>query len=324
MIVIFTHRRATEADRVIRQLRVDGADPLRVNTGIDEAVVTIRIDDSGTYAHALCDGRIINPSDVLAAWLHQPPPLNPLASPAVGDVAAESSRMRMWEAFFGLIPCNRWITPPVQLAAAGSKAVQYRHAVELGVPIPATLISNEPESVRSGAAELPLTKYLGDTNQLWRVGDQGYAALTVEVALDDVDDETIVRSPAIHQARVRSHLEIRAVAIAAQSPTVGSVFAASATKPAGLTDIRIAPDGIARYAPCDLPSNVRSQLFRLLETLGVGYCSADFILTPEGQYVFLDLNATGAWWWIDDLYRGAVTMAIADALRSRAQSAVTM
>lgn len=321
MIAIFTHRRGTEADRVIRHLRTQGFDPVRINMGTAEAEATLAITNSRIHGLIECDGRSINPTEIRVAWLHQPPPLQAKTTAPIAEIAAESSRLRMWEAILGLVTDERWITTPPHVARAGSKAVQYMRAVDIGLPIPQTILSNAPSSIRPAVPALPLMKFLGDTSRLWSVDDEGYSTLTVETSLANVDDDMIRRAPAIYQARVVSASEVRVVAIATAAGTEGSVFAASAIKPAGIADIRSVENGLARYTPCGLPGDVRSRLFRLLRALNVGFCSADLIVTPEGEHVFVDLNATGAWWWIDDLYEGAVTRSIAQTLVLRSGSA---
>jgi len=38
---------------------------------------------------------------------------------------------------------------------------------------------------------------------------------------------------------------------------------------------------------------------RLMDSFGINFASADMILTPEGEYVFLELNPNGQWLWLE-------------------------
>jgi hypothetical protein len=37
----------------------------------------------------------------------------------------------------------------------------------------------------------------------------------------------------------------------------------------------------------------------LVRSLGLRFCSADLVLTPDGRHVFLDLNPNGQWLWLE-------------------------
>src|SRR3990172_7569287 len=75
MILIVTHRRGFEADPVIDALRLRHVPLLRFNTDCggegDGIAVTLGAEPQSVL---ICDGRVLNLSEVSAAWFHQPPP----------------------------------------------------------------------------------------------------------------------------------------------------------------------------------------------------------------------------------------------------------
>jgi hypothetical protein len=81
----------------------------------------------------------------------------------------------------------------------------------------------------------------------------------------------------------------------------GRVFAASVDSqsiPAARHDVRAAGHQ-AGYVPYDLPEDVRRALLEMVRGLGLRFCSADLVLTPDGRHVFLDLNPNGQWLWLE-------------------------
>lgn len=42
--------------------------------------------------------------------------------------------------------------------------------------------------------------------------------------------------------------------------------------------------------------------------------AVDLIVTPDGQHVFLEVNPTGEFLWLDDLSAGSISVAIAGVL----------
>ena len=55
----------------------------------------------------------------------------------------------------------------------------------------------------------------------------------------------------------------------------------------------------AQLEPFSLPEQVEASLLRLMDRFGINFASLDMILTPEGEFVFLELNPNGAWLWLE-------------------------
>ena len=70
----------------------------------------------------------------------------------------------------------------------------------------------------------------------------------------------------------------------------------------------------ARYEPYDLPADVRGALLETVTGLGLRFCSADLILTPDGRHVFPDLNPNGQWLWLELEAGLPLSAAMADLL----------
>jgi glutathione synthase/RimK-type ligase-like ATP-grasp enzyme len=52
----------------------------------------------------------------------------------------------------------------------------------------------------------------------------------------------------------------------------------------------------------------------LIERLGLNNGAIDLILTPDGRHVFLEVNPTGQWQWIDHLTGLPIANAVCDFL----------
>ncbi len=51
-----------------------------------------------------------------------------------------------------------------------------------------------------------------------------------------------------------------------------------------------------------------------MRSLGLAFGALDFIRTPEGEWVFLEVNPNGQWLWLDDMLSLGITDAIASWL----------
>lgn len=66
--------------------------------------------------------------------------------------------------------------------------------------------------------------------------------------------------------------------------------------------------------PYHLPQEVEEQCFRYLSSLGLQYGCIDMMVTPEDEYVFLEINPNGQWWFIEERAGLPVGKAIAGLL----------
>ena len=72
------------------------------------------------------------------------------------------------------------------------------------------------------------------------------------------------------------------------------------------------------WTPYVLPDDVATRLLQLAARLGLSYGAADFVVTPDGRHVFLEINPAGEWFWLDDVFGPrALSTAIAETLLAR-------
>ena len=68
------------------------------------------------------------------------------------------------------------------------------------------------------------------------------------------------------------------------------------------------------YAISAVPAEVRDSIRILMRSLRLRFGALDFIVTPTGQWVFLEINPNGQWAWIQDKTGLPIASGIADAL----------
>jgi glutathione synthase/RimK-type ligase-like ATP-grasp enzyme len=68
------------------------------------------------------------------------------------------------------------------------------------------------------------------------------------------------------------------------------------------------------YTPIVLPPQVERACVQLTRQQGLRMCNIDLILTPEGEYVFLDANPTDLWVGIEHLVGFPLCAALVDVL----------
>src|SRR6185503_12846663 len=193
-------------------------------------------------------------------------------------------------------------------AAAENKLRQLRLARALGLCVPRTLVTNDPDAVRAFRAEVGtlVTKML--TPLSVSMGKAELFVRTSELRDEDLNDLDGLRySPMVFQERIEKRRELRVACVGARC-FAGAIDASRSE--AGRTDWRGARPDEARWQPAEVSADVRRRLGELLARLGLTYGAVDLIETPAGENVFLEINPSGEWGMLErDL-----ALPIADAL----------
>jgi glutathione synthase/RimK-type ligase-like ATP-grasp enzyme len=64
----------------------------------------------------------------------------------------------------------------------------------------------------------------------------------------------------------------------------------------------------------ELPDGVRNQCLALVKALNIRFGAIDMIVTPNHEYVFLEINPTGQYQWLEALTGLPITESIVDLL----------
>lgn len=251
------------------------------------------------------DGRTVDLAAVTGVWWRRPQPFG--LPPAMRDPAARQFAFsEASTAFHGLYQsmAARWINAPGRDVAAGHKPYQLTVAQDVGLAIPETLMTNDPDVARAFWQASP-----GGIIHKQFVALPDTARETRRVTtLDDRHAAAIALAPVLFQQHVEAVAETRAV-------IVGDRIFAASTDLAALAqpqDIRSRQD--ARYVAEDLPDTVTTALHALMARLGLVYGAVDLRRRPDGEYVFLEVNPAGQFLYIEIETGQPIAAALADAL----------
>jgi hypothetical protein len=194
----------------------------------------------------------------------------PLPNPGQSVIAANDARS-LFESLLISLPA-RWVNGWNAYQLHQTKPVQLARVASLGVPVPATLLGNDPESVRAFAARYPRCVFKPV---------QG-GAHTRRLEPRHLTDEHL------------RHLALAPVTV--QEEVVGTdvrVFVAGQRVLAceiqtNQVDFRDEPD--PRIIPCTLPAEVAAWCLRAAGALELLWTGIDVRRTPEGRHVFLEAN----------------------------------
>lgn len=258
---------------------------------------------------ALPGGEELSLSHCRVAWWRRPQPIE-LHPEIVSPSHRTFAYNECFETLAGLWPTLDafWINQPTRDEIASHKVYQLRVAREIGLPTPVTLITNNPAQARAFVdrygSERTIYKTFSATQEEWR---ETRLMQPEEVALLD----NVRFAPVIFQEYVPACLDLRVT-------VVGDEIFASAvhSQETGYkVDYRMEM-AAARIEPYGLPAGVVAGLRQLMERLGLVYGAIDLRLTPDGTYVFLEINPAGEWLFMEERSGQSISAAFARLLAS--------
>lgn len=312
-VLILTDAEDTTASRVAAELAMRGMPVARFDTA--DFPQRLRLNatiEGGGWRGYLTDGQTeVALADVASVYCRRPAAFEldqAMSGPERCWASGEARR-----GFGGVVqalPCL-WVNDPVAAARCEFKPVQLAAAERCGLSIPRSVITNDPEMAFAWVKDLAalyVYKPLAGAMQ-HEVGQMELAYTQPLESPDVVRDASLARTAHLFQEWIDKAYEARVVVVGERVFTV----AIHGTSGESRVDWR-ADNEALRYEVTDPPPLVRLGLVALLRRLGLVYGAADMVVTPGGEWVFLEVNQAGEWGWLADETGIKVGSALADLL----------
>jgi len=256
------------------------------------------------------------PHDISAVWQNIVVGTElPAMAPGMRESCVASSEL----AIVGLLESMQvfQLDPAWCKARADNKPHQLRVAQRVGLEIPETVVSNDPEAVRAFARRCGpvVMKMLAQATGSGPSAD-GESAVMFTTAMTAADLERLDGldlCPMIFQEQIDNQLDVRVTLVGNRVFSV----ALGATARGGDLDWRresYALDRVPVWVPYELPPEIADRLLRVRDHFGLNYGAADLIVRPDGRHVFLELNASGSFAFLGEPHAGLIAAAIAEVL----------
>lgn len=207
-----------------------------------------------------------------------------------------------------------WMNHPNHLAKARRKVYQLKLAQTLGFSIPKTLITNDPDEARTFIDACEGRAIFKTIHR--ETLDYGETHLNIPTTL--VTDELkakldlVRRLPSCFQEALPKQAEVRVTIVRDKIFAVQTIPKHS--EPCGI-DWRH-PEILAElhHTLVTLPQTIIEQCRHMMTTLELSFAALDFVIPPDGRWVFLEINPNGQWYWIEHLTGAPISDALADSL----------
>jgi glutathione synthase/RimK-type ligase-like ATP-grasp enzyme len=315
-ILVLSYAGDATADHVEAALRRRGARFVRYDTSWFplRSSIAVSCGNGSASSRLRWDGADLDLGGITSVWYRHPQTFepDPRASPSDRKFVTGES-VQAVGGMLRSLRC-RWMNHPSAMVEASYKVSQLTQARESGLSIPRTLVTNEPEAARHfvSSCDGAIIKVLGD-QVVPAVNGPGSSGIifTSDITLEHLAHADRVKlSPCLLQEKVHKRVELRIVAVDSQ------VFCAeidSQAIPESSTDCR-RRIRFLKHSAGSLPGSVQKALLRLIRSFGLRFGVVDMAITPDGEYVFFELNPNGQWLWLEDAAGLPIADAIADAL----------
>jgi len=265
-----------------------------------------RLCPDGRYEHSVTtgDGGAIRLPEAEVVWNRRA--LQPVVSDTLGHQDGMFSRreslLHMRSLMRTVAPDALWINPPWISEADGYKPVQLRTALRTGFRVPDTLFTNDPDTVAAFFdAHDGRIVYKSFRGKNWMDDDKpGEIRAINRTAMVERADlahrAEIAAAPGIYQQVIDKSHELRVTAM-------GHSFLAarlhSQDHDHTRLDWRSGSEDIT-IEPFTLPPGIEALCRRYMELAGLRFGCFDFIVTPEDECVFVEVNQMGQFLWVED------------------------
>lgn len=195
-----------------------------------------------------------------------------------------------------------------------NKLYQQLVAQRSGLSTPETLITNNPNQLQAFAMERKklLLKTIGYTY----LDDAGrYAIYSQLFDQSEISSSSkAIRScPVFSQHYIEKCFEYRVMAIGEK---VLACRIDSQASVATRIDWRHYDFENVKHVSSDLPKSIQKAIMTFMNSVGLRYGAIDMVETPEGEFIFLEINPSGQWEWISRLAGLPIPEAVAEMLMS--------
>lgn len=317
MILVVTNTQDTTVDYTLPKWAAMGTSFFRLDTdrfvtGYD---VTYRTSPNETWRlRCRDDGTSAVFSQITGVWYRRPVP------PVIGIVGADAGieadfsteARRTYESIVASLRDVPWVSSPLHIHAAEDRLAQLRTARRLGLAIPPTLITNEPDELLAFVSENGPCVVKSLYGGLYATAKDTLLLYTSPLTPHDLErSETVRNFPIVCQKLLQKRYELRATVV---RDRVFAVKIDSQAHPETQLDWRVQNCELACTSPILLSEELSQACVRLVNAFDIAFASMDIVVAKDDTHYFLDLNPNGQWAWLDHHHDLGIAEAIAKEL----------
>ncbi len=262
------------------------------------------------YPVEKCTINNVSTANVKSVWWRPKPQFENITDGVADREFAKREWQHALESCEEIFRHAKWINPRQSDRRARYKPTQLKIAARAGFRIPKTIISNNPDDIlgfikRQNGQVIykPLSWHFAPPDGLLFTNLIG-----PEFIVSHKDSVRV--TPGIFQEKIDKSYEVRLTIV---GDRLFPIKIDSQANHVTSLDWRIDPDSLI-HEFIEIPESVKLGVLKVHSQLGLVYGAYDFIVTPNQEYVFLEVNPSGQWLWMEEKIGVPISTAIVDVL----------
>lgn len=317
MVLILTDAYDTHADFVIKKLDEDKLDYYRFNLDVESLKKTTICFNGRSWF--INDGKNkVGSNDFSCVWCRR----------AFMELTLEEQNytgvdFRIWKnewnktllGLYNSINKLPWLNPLRKAYKGENKYFQMELAKEIGLEMPDTLVSNDKNELLLFAKKHNKILMKLMSQEIYDLGENDFRGFYTNVINEDDLKKfgEVEENPIVVQPYIEKDYEIR-YTVVGNSHFVCRIDSQKSER--AKYDWRRYDIPSTPHSAIEAPEDIKRKVSEMLEKLGLEYGAFDFIVTPNGKWIFLEVNCMGQWLWIEQLANLPISDAIVDWLKS--------
>jgi hypothetical protein len=309
MILIFSNKEDSHPNNVIRYLNAWKVPLFRLNgeSLLMDYKCSWHIDKKGAdfSIRNVKNGLVLRGNEITAVWDRRPVP--PSELPIIHS-NEEINKHNLEEGHTFLSFLRYYIRDIYSIGSivedhpAASKMLQLAIAQSLGLRIPETYFSNMKDPIFRLAEKhqwLSLKSLYSGNVTINDTEEMVFFSQKVKSKdLLQQPEEAFTQTVSFVQNYVEKAYELR-ITVINQDIIACKIDSQIQDNDKGKIDWRQGYDYNLKHEIVELPENIKQFCLAFLQRIKLNFGCFDFIVTPEGEYVFLECNPNGQWLWIE-------------------------
>lgn len=320
VILIIASGNDRSVEPVIRELERMGREFFRLNTETFPYSTSVTIESVGSNIRGTIDsqGAAIALQRIRSCWYRHVAPAEQFSGVAEGYLRfiREETKRALWSLYTSLDVF--WMNPPLvgSRLLGDNKLFQIKTAASVGLKTPETIITNDPERLIDfcGRCGGKIAVKLLSGRVFLREGENDMLCIyTQPISEEELrnNQEGIRLAPVLAQRYIAKNVELR-ITIVGRKIFACAIHSQDSCQT--MHDWRRYDFATVKHEAIRLPVEIEAKLLKLMAVWGLQFGAIDMILTPEDEYVFLEVNPQGQWGWIQELTSMPISQAIAETL----------
>ncbi len=311
MLLILTDQYDEHANYVITKLQSINVSFFRFNLDV-ESLKNAYLNFYNDIWTVSCNNKTIRSNDISCVWCRRP-----FVELTLQEQQITDTDFKIWKnewnktllGFYNSIKNCPWLNPLRKAYKGENKYFQMEVAKRVGFNLPETLVSNRKDDIVSFVTDhkKALLKLMSQEIYTGEYGE--YLGFYTNIITEEDANRfgEIAENPIVLQEYVEKDYEVRYTVVGKEHLVcrIDSQLSSKSKYDWRRYDIAHTPH--SQIIP---PENVRTQVNHFMKLLSLDYGAIDFIVTPSGKWVFLEINCMGQWLWIEQL----TGIPIADAI----------